>query len=133
MFGVRNGVNKDGVIAYPLSPSRIPFNSPVVSFWYTSLFLKILLSWTLPGRRGTVVNVMASFIFRQIWKLTCEWRGFESMIYVFNVMCRKSLSSPRCRSELIDSAWVVIVPGQRCIKKTTTPRSIHVHHNAIAV
>ena len=31
-------------------------------------------------------------------------------------MCRKRLSSPRCRSELIDSAWVVIVPGQKCIK-----------------
>ena len=28
-------------------------------------------------------------------------------------MCRKRLSSPRCRSELIDSAWVVIVPGQK--------------------
>ena len=33
-------------------------------------------------------------------------------------MCRKRLSSPRCRSELIDSAWVVIVPGQKCIKKS---------------
>ena len=32
-------------------------------------------------------------------------------------MCRKRLSSPRCRSELIDSAWVVIVPGQKCINK----------------
>ena len=31
-------------------------------------------------------------------------------------VCRKRLSSPRCRSELIDSAWVVIVPGQNCIK-----------------
>ena len=30
-------------------------------------------------------------------------------------MCRKYQSSPRCRSELIDSAWVVIVPGQKCI------------------
>ena len=32
-------------------------------------------------------------------------------------MCRKRLSSPRCRSELIVSAWVVIVPGQKCKKK----------------
>ena len=32
-------------------------------------------------------------------------------------MCRKCPSSPRCRSELIDSAWVVIVPGQKCIKE----------------
>ena len=32
-------------------------------------------------------------------------------------MCRKRLSSPRCRSEVIDAAWVVIVPGQKCIKK----------------
>ena len=32
---------------------------------------------------------------------------------VFTVVCRKRLSSPRCRSELIDSAWVVIVPGQK--------------------
>ena len=37
-------------------------------------------------------------------------------------MCRKRLSSPRCRSELIDSAWVVIVPGQKCIKKI--PRNL---------
>ena len=33
-------------------------------------------------------------------------------------VCRKRQSSPRCRSELIDSAWVVIVPGQKCIKKS---------------
>ena len=32
---------------------------------------------------------------------------------VFTVLYRKRLSSPRCRSELIDSAWVVIVPGQK--------------------
>ena len=32
-------------------------------------------------------------------------------------MCRKRLSSPRCRSELIDPAWVVIVSGLKCIKK----------------
>ena len=31
-------------------------------------------------------------------------------------MCRKRLSSPRCRSELIDSAWVVIVDNNS-IKK----------------
>ena len=37
---------------------------------------------------------------------------------VFNVVCRKRVSSPRCRSELIDSAWVVIVPGQKYIKKS---------------
>ena len=36
---------------------------------------------------------------------------------VVNVVCRKRLSSPRCRSELIDSAWVVIVAGQEIIKK----------------
>ena len=30
-------------------------------------------------------------------------------------MCRKRLSSPRCRSELIGSAWIVIVPGQKGI------------------
>ena len=36
---------------------------------------------------------------------------------VFNVVCRKRLSSPRCKSELIDSAWVVIVPGQKMHKK----------------
>ena len=42
-------------------------------------------------------------------------------------VCRKRLSCPRCRSELIDSAWVVIVPGQKCMKKKdskeTAPRS----------
>ena len=31
---------------------------------------------------------------------------------VFNVVCVVNF----CRSELIDSAWVVIVPGQKCIK-----------------
>ena len=36
---------------------------------------------------------------------------------VFNVVSRKLLSSPRCKSVLIDSAWVVIVPGQKCIKQ----------------
>ena len=36
---------------------------------------------------------------------------------VFNVVCVvKRLSSPHCRSELIDSALVVIVPGQKCEK-----------------
>ena len=35
-------------------------------------------------------------------------------------MCRKRLSTPRCRSELIDSAWVVIVPGQKCIGKNSS-------------
>ena len=38
--------------------------------------------------------------------------------FVFNVVCRQRLSSQRCRSELIESAWVVIVPGQKC--KTNT-------------
>ena len=38
---------------------------------------------------------------------------------VFNVVFRKRLSSPRCRSELIDSAWVVIFPGHKCIKTCT--------------
>ena len=32
---------------------------------------------------------------------------------MFNVVCCKRLSSPRCRSELIESAWVVIVPEQK--------------------
>ena len=42
---------------------------------------------------------------------------------VFNCcMCRKRLSSPRCRSELIDSAWVVIVPGQKCINPPPPPK-----------
>ena len=36
---------------------------------------------------------------------------------VFNVVCRKRLPSPRCRSELIDSAWVGIVPRQIMHKK----------------
>ena len=32
-------------------------------------------------------------------------------------VCRKCLSSPSCRSELIDTTWVVIIPGQKCINK----------------
>ena len=31
-------------------------------------------------------------------------------------VCRKRLSCPRCRSELIESVLVVMVPGQKCIK-----------------
>ena len=34
---------------------------------------------------------------------------------VFNVVCRRRLSSPRCRSELIDSAWVGIQPGSNTL------------------
>ena len=34
---------------------------------------------------------------------------------MFNVVCRKRMSSPRCRSELIDSAWVVIVLNLKLI------------------
>ena len=33
------------------------------------------------------------------------------------LLCRKRLPSPRCRSELIDSAWVVIVPGPKNASK----------------
>ena len=38
---------------------------------------------------------------------------------VFIVVCVVDVCpvSPRCRSELIDSAWVVILSGQKCIKK----------------
>ena len=43
-------------------------------------------------------------------------------------VCRKLLSSPRCRSELIDSAWAVNVPGQKCIKKNDS-----VHKNAVII
>ena len=42
---------------------------------------------------------------------------------VFNVVCRKRRSSPHCRSELIYSAWVVIVPGQKCLKKRKEKRN----------
>ena len=51
--------------------------------------------------------------------LVVRWY-FNSQLVLFCVqccICRKRLSSPRCRSELIDSAWVVIVPGQKCIIK----------------
>ena len=41
---------------------------------------------------------------------------------VFNVVCRKRLFSLRCRSELIGSTWVVIVPGQKCINNKTKKR-----------
>ena len=40
---------------------------------------------------------------------------------VFNVVCRKRLSSSRCRSELIKTAWVVIVPGQKMHKQMAIP------------
>ena len=45
---------------------------------------------------------------------------------VFTVVCRKRLSSPRCRSELIDSAWVVIVPGQKKEKKGYRTKSFKI-------
>ena len=40
-----------------------------------------------------------------------------SVAVVLVVRCRKCLSSSRCISELIDSAWVAIVPGQKCKNK----------------
>ena len=43
---------------------------------------------------------------------------------MFNVVCRKCLSSPRCRSELIDSAWVVIRPWTKMHKKLKNPPTI---------
>ena len=52
--------------------------------------------------------------------LVVRWY-FNGLLVLFCVqccVCRKRLSSPRCRSELIDSAWVVIVPGQKRIKKS---------------
>ena len=39
---------------------------------------------------------------------------------VFNVVCVVNVC-PRCRSESIDSVWVAIVPGQKCIKKDISP------------
>ena len=47
---------------------------------------------------------------------------FNGLLVLFSVqccVCSKRLSSPSCRSELIESAWVVIVPGQKCIQKLT--------------
>ena len=44
------------------------------------------------------------------------FNGYLVLFCVQCCVCRKRLSSPRCRSELIDSAWVVIVHGQKCIK-----------------
>ena len=49
---------------------------------------------------------------------------------VFNCcMCRKRMSSPRCRSELIDPAWAVIVPGQKCIKNKKKRKKKYVSDN----
>ena len=50
---------------------------------------------------------------------------FNGLLVLFCVqccVCRKRLSSPRCRSELIDSAWVVIVPGQKYINNKKKER-----------
>ena len=49
------------------------------------------------------------------------------MAYVQCCVCRKRLSSPSCRSELIDSAWVVIFPGQKCIKKAAVAEAVTVN------
>ena len=45
--------------------------------------------------------------------LVVRWY-FNGLLVLFCVLCfvcRKCLPSPRCRSELIDTSWVVIVPG----------------------
>ena len=54
---------------------------------------------------------------KNVWKTRQVLPDTTETFCVQCCMCRKRLSSPRCRSELIDSAWVVIVPGQKCIKK----------------
>ena len=49
------------------------------------------------------------------------------------VVCRKHLSSPHCRSELIGSVWGVTVPGRKCIKKTLPVRTYVFRQNVVNV
>ena len=42
---------------------------------------------------------------------------------VFNVVCVANV----CRSELMDSAWVVIAPGQKCIKKIPSYFNVYIY------
>ena len=57
------------------------------------------------------------YVYSRPW-LTADTLMANWICSVFNVVCRKRLSSPRRRSELFDSAAVVIVPGHKCIKKS---------------
>ena len=50
---------------------------------------------------------------------------------MFNVECVVNVC-PRRRSELIDSAWVVIVPGQKLKKHNDNPR-IYLNKTAGAI
>ena len=51
--------------------------------------------------------------------LVVRWyfNGYLVLFCVQCCVCRKRQSSPSCRSVLIESAWVVIVPGQKMHKK----------------
>ena len=49
--------------------------------------------------------------------LVVRWY-FNGWLVLFCVQCCVCRKLPRCISELVDSAWVVTVPGQKCIKQT---------------
>ena len=71
--------------------------------------------FALNCRISSISAIMDTYIRIAADTLMANW--FCSM---FTVVCVVNVCpvSPRCRSELIDSAWVIIiVPGQKCIKK----------------
>ena len=109
------------------------------SFMFIYVHLCSFMCFLLETNFKTFVAAVAQLlralnILRQIWWSTSGWRGFEyrwlyqsgcefakapllilkHKLILLCVQC--CVCCKRCRSELIDSACVVIVSGKRCIK-----------------
>ena len=88
----------------------------LVNIWVAQVRVPLVLSvgiWICKNLNYQCLTTNVAVVLVVRW----YFNGWLVLFCVQCRMCRKRLSSPRCRSELIDSAWVVIVPGQKCINK----------------
>ena len=100
-----------------------------IAFWLIQPFLCQIQPFTVyiffvSGQKIVSIGLLNNLILlqgnaekRNFHAVTCPTiKGVELVLFCVQC-CVYRLSSPRCRSELIDSAWVVIVLGHKCIKK----------------
>ena len=88
----------------------------LVNIWVAQVRVPLVLSdgiWICKKLNYQCLTTSVAVVLVVRW----YFNGELVLFCVHCCMCRNRLSSPRCRSELIDSAWVVTVPGQKCIKK----------------